>query len=273
MSHKNHKHIVPSKVLEMFSTACPERISTGGMTVLIPIRGANRNQNLEIIIPYVLAQNIEPLEILIVEQDVVPTIKLNSFKEYLNIHHIFLKEGGPFNKARVMNAGTAHAQYEKICMIDVDMIIEKGLLYKISMILNASQVCFSIHEIYFLTEVPTNSNYVHDGKTWATTAPFNCHGGIVAYNRKAFIDIGGMNEEFVGHGSEDTEFYERAKRLLKFSDERFATTLHIPHPRDTSHAAGNHERCQSLKREKIENTVQRLKTQFQKNWGSVLNGK
>ena len=269
MSPQNKKIPVPSTVLQGFSTGCPSRQKISGLTVLIPIRGSDRNKNLSIIVPYLLAQNIEPLEILIVEEDIAPTIKLGTLSRNSNVHLVFLKSNEPFNKSRVMNAGTAHARYNKICMIDVDMIIEKGFLFKISSLLDTYDVCFTIKDIYFLTEMPLFSNYFHDGKNWKKNVKFDCHGGIVAYNRIAFTRIGGMNEEFIGHGSEDTEFYERAKETLKYYDTRFATVLHIPHPRDLECATKNEQKYRKLKREPIKETIARLKHNFEKNWGTI----
>lgn len=257
---------VPSFVLNQFSITYTPKQKTKGLSIIIPIRGIERNINLNIIIPYIIAQNIEPLEIFIIEEDTIPKIDVKDLIRNPIVTHKFLKSDKPFNKSRVINAGVFYSNYNKICMIDVDMIIEKGLLYKIYTILETYDVCFSIKEIYFLTEIPSPSTYYHDGKTWFNTASFACHGGIVSFNKKAFLEIGGMDEKFVGHGSEDTEFYERAKQLLRCQDTRFATVLHIPHPRDLAEAEQNHTRYEEVKKQPLDQIVKKLKAEYQTTW-------
>ena len=81
-----------------------------------------------------------------------------------------------------------------------------------------------------------------------------------------------MNAIFVGHGSEDTEFYLRAKKLLGCSDERFNTCLHMPH-------AATHTPFQVKKNAQILDSLKNsgnwgdiaeiLQFEYNKKWGSI----
>lgn len=265
------RRVVPQQFAAKFDLRKGHRHPSDGLSVLIPFRGGERNDSLLIGLKYILTQNMDPIEIVIVEEDKKSTLDLGAFKDKPNIKHIFLESSAPFNKSRAMNCGVAHCKYECISMNDVDMLLEKTMLWNIYSILQKVNVCFSILEIYYLTDTPHTTPFYHNGQPWSSRANFHCHGGNVSFRKSAYIEIGGMNEMFVGHGSEDTEFFRRANKLTSVSDKRFAFCCHMPHPIADCQAEIDRNRkiLDSLEKSDLVVLGKALKQNYLKNWGAI----
>lgn len=263
---------VPEEHAILFNTKHGYCHHSEGMTVIIPVRGNDRNGSLLLAIQHILAQNITPLEIIVVEEDKESIVDLKKYKNHPHVRLIFIPSTTHFNKSKAVNCGVANAKYQFISMSDVDMVLEKTMLWNIYNRLLTYSVCFTIKEIYYLEDMPYQTPYIHNGQPWSSRAKFYCHGGNVSFKRDRFIKIGGMNEIFVGHGSEDTEFYLRAKKLLGCSDERFNTCLHMPH-------AATHTPFQVKKNAQILDSLKNsgnwgdiaeiLQFEYNKKWGSI----
>lgn len=249
-----------SEATTLFTGMNPPK-ATSGMTVIIPVRGVERRQALETNVFYLRHQGVAPLEILIVEEDTQPSL------EVPHTRHVFLQSDKPFNKSRCINAGMANAKYDKVCMNDADMILQDGFLHEVDNILNLYDAGNIVREIFYLTEVPTpgNINFTF-WRQWTKAAHWGCHGGNNFYKKRAFINAGGMCEAFVGHGSEDSEFYQRVGKLTNFYDQRSMTLLHMPHPTHPETAAANVKLWQQIEAQPMNVRLNNLKRDLTK-WG------
>ena len=63
-------------------------------------------------------------------------------------------------------------------------------------------------------------------------------GGSIGIQRDAFFSIGAMDEEFVGWGGEDTEFWDRCQ-TLRVANHTYLPIVHLWHPSQPGKAAVN----------------------------------
>lgn len=199
-----------------------------GLTIIIPIRGIDRQSNLHYCISRLLSQNVEPVEIIVSEEDGYENINLGKFNKDSRVRKIFTKSSTMFNKSIAINAAVLKANYNKILMNDADIIPPKGYLQRIDQTLNEYETCFFGKEIY-------NVDLIRNNIIWRGSKRVDYFsGGSIAFTKKAFLDIGGMCEKFVGYGSEDCEFWGRINALTKIKESRDTVFLHLNHKRITS---------------------------------------
>jgi glycosyltransferase involved in cell wall biosynthesis len=239
-----------------FSSSSVQPIS--GLTVVIPVRGSDRQSNLNYCISKLLLQNVEPMEIVVSEEDSSEKINIDRFKNDSRVKKIFVKSPSkPFNKSIAINAGVAFSSHAKILMNDADIIPPRGYLQRIDVILNSYDCCFLGKEIY-------NVDLMRNVVVWRGSKRIDYFsGGSIAFTKKTFFAIGGMCEKFYGYGSEDCEFWERINKLSKLYESRDSIFLHLNHKRLTSFSV-NADLYQEIVSLSIEERVAFLKEDLNK---------
>lgn len=204
---------------------------TEGVSVIIPIRGIERNSSLLVCIDYILKQSVCPLEILVVEESQNKEINLGRHLNNQIIRYFFIKGGEFFNKSKCINLGVMNSKYDLINMNDVDMIMPKDYLFKYCKRMLNCDMCYMSKDIYYLDRVPENNSFDWNGKRWTDGRKWDYAGGNFMVKKKCFIDVGGFDEQFCGYGGEDGDFYVRIQKLLKFDRGRSLDypLLHMPH--------------------------------------------
>jgi len=222
---------LPPEIQRRFEYSNAPVRNIAGMSVVIPIRGVDRQNNLNYTVTKLLQQNIDPLEIIISEEDVDSVINLTAFRFDSRIRHVFTRSDTTnFNKSKAINAGVAASVYPIIAMNDADIVLPKDYLYRMSIILCEHEAAFIAKEIY-------NMDFLRAGIIWKGSKRTDYFsGGSLAFQKSAFIKIGGMNEKFVAYGSEDCEFWDRVKALCKVHEERDMPLLHLNHKRKFSYS-------------------------------------
>jgi len=219
---------LPSDIRKNFEFSSSSVQPVSGITVVVPVRGVDRQQNLNYCISRLLLQNVEPMEIVVSEEDVTEKINLDRFRNDSRIKKIFVKSPSkPFNKSIAINAGVMFATHAKIVMNDADIVPPRGYLQRIDMFLNSYDCCFLGKEIY-------NVELMRNVVVWRGSKRVDYFsGGSIAFTKKAFIAVGGMCERFYGYGSEDCEFWERINKLTNLHESRDSVFLHLNHKRLT----------------------------------------
>lgn len=224
---------LPEDIRKSFEFASSPVLPISGISVVIPIRGKDREINLMKCLSKILLQNVEPMEIIISEEDSHERIKLRGYSRDKRIRKVFTKgDVDKFNKSIAINAGVMASTYSKILMNDADIVPPQGYLHRVSEILNEFDSCFLGKEIYnvFLSIV--------DGSVSCrgTKRTDYFSGGSIAFTKEAFIRIGGMCERFSGYGSEDCEFWGRITSLTKMFESRDLALLHLNHRRTCTYS-------------------------------------
>jgi len=191
------------------------------ISVLIGHRGMERLPLLLTTIKSIASQIGISLECIIIEQDRVPVVR-----DYLPdwVRYIFLETSidlDGYNRSAGFNLGAIHANGQILLLHDNDMLVPNTycrdivrLVEKGYNALNTKRYVFylrnshsqriqdSIHEI--LSEPP---DYIVQNLE---------AGGSMAITKEAYMSIGGMDEEFIGWGGEDIEFWNRCSVLSRW---------------------------------------------------------
>ena len=261
MIHPKTSINLPNNIRKEFEISISQVQPISGLSVVIPIRGKDRQSNLNYCVHRLLLQNTDPIEIVISEEDQVERIDLKNFLNDSRVRKVFTQSGPtPFNKSIAINAGVAVSSYNKILMNDTDILVPKGYFKRIDLVLNDYDMCFFGKEIY-------NVNLLKTGIVWngsKRTDYFS--GGSIAFTKSSFANIGGMCEKFYGYGSEDCEFWERARKLTKLLEVRDTAFVHLNHKRLQTYSV-NGDLYSSIVAMPMEERVAMLKEAYKKRTG------
>lgn len=200
-----------------------------GVTVVMPARGVNRQANLNYVISRLLTQNVEPLEIIVSEEDASSQVKIDKFQRDLRVKKIFtVGKKDKFNKSIAINSAVLVAKYQKILMNDADIVPPVGYIKRLDTILNDYESFFVGKTIYNVHLYKTSLNWQGSKREDYFS------GGSIGFTKDAFFRIGGMCERFEGYGSEDCEFFDRIRNCTKLYEERDTLLLHLNHERKNS---------------------------------------
>jgi len=229
-----------------------------GITVVIPVRG--RNDSLLMNLEYIFMQNVEPLEVIVVEESGERSIDLGKYKDRVKYIHIL--GGKLFNKAKCINAGVMKASYNIINMNDVDMLMPMNYLWTYSQRMKFYDMCYLSKDIYWLSNVPkAKGDFDWGGDKWTNGRKWDYAGGNFCIKKDKFISIGGMDEQFEGYGGEDGDFYVRAGRLLQLDRKRDLAfpLIHMYHLSNTENKDKNNEIFAKTKMENLRSRILYLK--------------
>ncbi len=202
-----------------------------------------REFNLKTIVNYLTTQ-AEIDDIIIIndtaelDQNVIDIIK-----DHSNIRLHWLKNDGNFRKSHSFNIGAGMSKYDILCFYDVDILIPVKFLHIAKTVIQSDEVdhiypysglFIDIAKSHFDNFIPTfdfdylNNNKDNEGFSVAAT---NSHGGCNLISKSKFVDMKGFDEQFVGWGFEDTDFYARSLKQNKvgYIKEEDAICWHLHH--------------------------------------------
>ncbi|MFN9631092.1 MAG: glycosyltransferase family 2 protein [Cyanobacteriota bacterium] len=191
------------------------------VSVIIGHRGMDRLPLLLSTLASIAGQEEIQLECLVVEQDREPLIK-----RYLPswVRHIFLStrtNSDVYNRSAAFNHGVMHARGEIILLHDNDMLVPIDYCSGIYRIIKSGYEAVNTKRfIFYLSQLHTE-RILNSFERVSDHAPDYIvqnleAGGSMAITRKAYIQIGGMDEEFVGWGGEDIDFWRRCSVLNRW---------------------------------------------------------
>lgn len=160
-------------------------------------------------------------EIIIVESDT--TSKKELLTEF-NFKHIFVENNYPYNRSWMYNVGYKNSSTNFLLFGDADLIMKNEDLNKSIDLLTNYDCVNPYSTVLDLTEEET-LNYLstenieelskieREGRLGT-----NMCGGLVAFTKKGFEEIGGWHEDFWGWGAEDDFMTIKVKHFLKYTD-------------------------------------------------------
>lgn len=229
----------------------PVRHFNRDISVIIPFHGKAFIEQLEFCVNVLKENNdLRNVDIIVVEEDSKPLAK--SLCKKLEVRYHFIKSKERFCKSKCFNTGILQlAKYYYVMGLDCDMLTPPNfLIYGIKW-LDHYDTIFLADDILYSDEYQVDNTFRWNGKSWkgnrhSKTMQGNFHGGCFFTKKDKFRECGGFYEEFVGYGSEDTEFYTRVFKVMPCwrAKKKGATLLHMKH--DRSHAVGWEENRQRL---------------------------
>lgn len=202
------------------------------VSFVIGHRGRERFPQLLTTLRCLAAQSDAAIECVVVEQSSRPEIEagLPTWVRYL---HTQGDPGLDYCRSAAFNAGAQVARGDVLVFHDNDILVPER--YAAEMAARAREGWDFIDAkrfIFYLTEEETRILMAGDAfhTRTADTVVQNVHGGSVGATRRAFFEVGGFDEEFVGWGGEDLDFWERAVSHGRAYAFGYLPLVHLWHP-------------------------------------------
>lgn len=206
-------------------------------TIIISYRQIDdfRKKNIDLVLKY-LSICLPKAEIVVVEQD--STIK---FDNKYGVKHIFIEDGGEFNKSRCYNTGVKASSNENLLFHDINCIlpIENYLLHAKE--IDKYDVIDPYSHIFFLDKFYTDW-FCKLKLEFGMLKKFNIKpvqsyvisGGVFWCKKTYFNSLKGFDERFIGYGHEDDAFDIKMSlmgvKIKKYKD----WCVHLYHPKSSN---------------------------------------
>jgi hypothetical protein len=240
--------------------------SAPAVSFLIGHRGLDRLPQLLLTLQSIAGQTKVPVECIVVEQDETPKIvgHLPGWVRY--VHSRPPSSTMPYCRSWALNSAARLARGRTLVLHDGDMAVPMDYATEIQKRVAEGHDAINLKRfVFYLDRQQTAS--VLDGKQVlsSVSAPAVVQnleaGGSVAITSEAFDAIGGMDEEFVGWGGEDNEFWERCQ-VRSVWPYGYLSLVHLWHetqPRKGDPSNPALIRHRELSRVAVDSRIRRLK--------------
>jgi len=235
------------------------------VSFVIGHRGTVRLPHLLLTLKSIAAQRDAKIECIVVEQSYEKQIA-DSLPPW--VRYIHTKTPSPeylYNRSWTLNEGVRQANGKIVVLNDNDMLVPESYAAEFLRASNSGAQVINLKRFIAYLDEPSTTEVFHRqalaGRLSSEAIVQNlCAGGSLGVLREAYFAIGGMDEEFVGWGGEDTEFWDRCQ-TLRVANHTYMPIVHLWHPSQPGKAADLHgtgfglhtsqlyEKCMSTPRE------------------------
>jgi hypothetical protein len=202
-------------------------------------RGLERLPLLLKTIATICSQDAVRVECLVVEQSVEPEV-VAELPEWVRHSHTAVScPPPPYSRSKAFNDGAREARGHVLVFHDGDMAVPRQYAQvALELVRQGFEVIDLKRFIFYLSEAHTGA-ILAGRSSWTEVPPMsivqNAHGGSLVITRSAFEELGGYDEEFIGWGGEDVEFWERAqtRKVWNFGIMPLIHLWHAPQPGKT----------------------------------------
>jgi hypothetical protein len=202
------------------------------VSFLIGHRSLDRLPQLLATLRSIAGQRDVAVECVVVEQSARAEIE-SKLPRWVRYVHVPTDPERSYCRSATFNAGAAIARGPILILHDNDMLVPERYAAEVaSRVRQGWRFVDPKRFIFYVNEDDTRS-FLDGGvlrPDFATRVAQNLRGGSVAAVAQAFFAIGGFDEEFVGWGGEDLEFWERASAHGGACAFGHLPLIHLWHP-------------------------------------------
>jgi hypothetical protein len=209
------------------------------VSFLIGHRGTDRLPHLLATLRSLAAQENSSFECIVVEQDETPVVR-DQLPAWVNyVHTPPPKAGMLYNRSLAFNEAARRARGEVLILHDNDMLVPVCYAEKsVRSHQDGYEVAQLKRFIFYLDRVSSqHMTGLGNGRNERVIENL-CGGGSIAISRSVYWDLGGMDEDFIGWGGEDEEFWDRCltRKVWEFG---CLPVIHLWHEAQSGKRAAN----------------------------------
>lgn len=274
--HSKSQHMIEAKkIYDEYQNSnrvyveATSKSKVNSLTYIIPFRDIGRRQCLATVVNNIKAQKFPEIQIIIAEQDKFSKIDKDLVS---NIDYIFVKnkiENQSFCKSEAFNKAVLKSNNEKMILNDADILTKCDYARTMFNLLSVYDAAHIGLNVCYMNEDSTNQitidNVIDESNITSDRIVGYFEGGSFGINKKAYFEIGGHSEEFLGYGYEDTEFFKRMLTLHSFNNRRSVDFFHLWHARQENwmkELDNNKKIFGELTAMNIDELIQKLSLQF-----------
>jgi hypothetical protein len=200
------------------------------VSFLIGHRGVERWPLLQEALRSIAAQQDVCFEVVIVEQDVEPVIR-DHLPDWVRYIHTPCQPDRPYCRSWAFNVAAREARAPLLVLHDNDMLVPARYAAESHRLSQAGWEVISLKRfIFYVAEMRHTQPLTNEGIGRVESVLQNAKGGgSLAIRAATYEEIGGFDEDFVGWGGEDNEFWDRCM-TRKVWAYGYLPIVHLWHP-------------------------------------------
>ncbi|HYI10643.1 MAG TPA: galactosyltransferase-related protein [Thermoanaerobaculia bacterium] len=209
----------------------PEPTNSPQVTFVIGHRGTVRLPNLLATLRSIAGQRDAAIECIVIEQSATREVEA-ALPKWVRYVHTPVAPDFDYCRAATFNVAARMARGEVLIAHDNDMLVpERYAAEVLERAREGWQFIDLKRFIFYVTEEDTKAIFAGAPlrRDHVTTVVQNLKGGSIAATREAYMAAGGFDEDFVGWGGEDLEFWERARAHARVYEFGYLPIVHLWH--------------------------------------------
>ncbi len=191
---------------------------TPDVSFIIGHRGLARLPNLLATLKSIAGQQGVPIECIVIEQSAEPEVE-HALPPWVRYLHTPVAADFDYCRSATFNVAARIARGAVLIAHDNDMLVPERYAAEIqARVREGAQFVDPKRFVFYLDE--------HERLIQVMA---NLKGGSIAATKEAYFSIGGFDEDFVGWGGEDLEFWERAREYGRVYEYGWLPLLHRWH--------------------------------------------
>lgn len=148
-----------------------------------------------------------------------------------------------YNRSWALNAGARLAKGRIVVLHDGDMLVPTEYAAEMRRQVEAGYDVVNLKRFIAYLDQSSSKYVFEQGRLFGVLQSEEmianlCAGGSLGITREAYFKIGAMDEDFVGWGGEDTEFWDRCQ-TLRVANHTYMPIVHLWHPSQPGKTAIN----------------------------------